>query len=101
MLLDTGADVTLIPQAFIDQLGVAVEPDTSYELMSFDGTVSLASAVQLELMFLNRTFRGRFLLIRQEWGILGRDILNHVSLLLDGPGLIWNELRSPERGDRT
>ncbi|MSS73102.1 MAG: hypothetical protein EXS64_16665 [Candidatus Latescibacteria bacterium] len=99
MLLDTGADVTLIPQALIDQLGIAVEPDTRYELMGFDGTVSLAPVVQLELIFLNRTFRGRFLLIGQEWGILGRDILNHVFLLLDGPGLVWNEPRPPgERG---
>ena len=54
MLLDTGADVTLIPQALIDQLGIAVEPDTRYELMGFDGTVSLAPVVQLELIFLNR-----------------------------------------------
>jgi len=43
------------------------------------------------MIFLNRTFRGRFLLIDQEWGVMGRDILNLVSLLLDGPNLTWSE----------
>jgi hypothetical protein len=50
--------------------------------------------VQLDLIFLKKTFRGRFLVINQEWGILGRDVLNHVSVLLDGPHLTWNEQRS-------
>jgi len=62
-------------------------------LMGFDGSVSQAQAVQLNLIFLRRRFKGRFLLIQQEWGILGRDVLNHVSLLLDGPHLMWNEQR--------
>jgi hypothetical protein len=43
MLLDSGADVTLIPQASVDQLGVAVVPNKHYELMGFDGSTSLAS----------------------------------------------------------
>ena len=34
---------------------------------------------------------GRFLLTDQEWGLIGRDVLNHVSLLFDGPGLNWSE----------
>jgi len=45
------------------------------------------------MIFLNRTFRGRFLLINQERGVMGRDILNRVSLLLDGPDLSWSERR--------
>ncbi|MCW3132815.1 MAG: aspartyl protease family protein [Methanophagales archaeon] len=91
MLLDSGADVTLIPQTSIDRLGLTVAPDKYYELIGFDGSVSLASVVQLELIFLNRVFRGQFLLIDQKWGILGRNILNAISLLLDGPRLIWIE----------
>lgn len=46
------------------------------------------------MRFLNKTFRGRFLLIDQDWGVLGRDILNLISLLLDGPNLNWKEQRS-------
>jgi len=93
MLLDSGADVTLIPQASVALLGTTMGINESYELMGFDGSVSQAQAVQLNLIFLRRRFKGRFLLIQQEWGILGRDVLNHVSLLLDGPHLMWNEQR--------
>jgi len=94
MLLDSGADVTLVPQAVIDQLGAQVIPDASYEVTGFDGNTSLIPAVQLELVLLNKVFKGRFLLIDQNWGVVGRDILNLVSLLLDGPRLTWSEQRS-------
>lgn len=94
MLLDSGADVTLIPQASADQLGLVAAPNEGYELMGFDGSTSVAQVVTLDLIFLKRVFRGRFLLTNQTWGILGRDVLNHVSLLLDGPGLNWNEQKT-------
>jgi hypothetical protein len=87
MLLDSGADVSLIPQSCIEQLGLELIADSVYELMGFDGTTSFAPVVQIELLFLDRTFRGRFLVLDQEWGILGRDILNHVPLWLNGPEL--------------
>lgn len=93
MLLDSGADVTLIPQTAVKVLGVAVVPDRRYELVSFDGSASFASVVRLELIFCRRTFRGQFLLIDQAWGILGRNVLNAVSLLFDGPRLVWDEHR--------
>jgi hypothetical protein len=59
--------------------------------MCFDGSKTIAPVVDLDLIFLNRVFRGRFLVINQEWGILGRDVLNHVAVVLDGPRLTWNE----------
>lgn len=93
MLLDTGADVTLIPREVVSKLGVVIVPDKYYELVAFDGTVSLASVVKLELIFCRRTFRGQFLLIDQQWGVIGRNVLNRVSVLFDGPNLIWNESR--------
>lgn len=91
MLLDTGADVTLIPSTSARQLDLIANADEVYELMGFDGSRMLASAVHLELIFLNKIFRGRFLLIDQEWGVIGRDILNLISLSLDGPNLVWSE----------
>ena len=91
MLLDTGADVTLIPQSSVSQLGLTMDLSESNELMGFDGRLSVAPAVQLDLILLGRVFRGRFLIINQEWGVIGRDIINHVSLLFDGPGLNWSE----------
>ena len=93
MLLDSGADVTLVPQTAVDLLGVAVVPDRQYELAGFDGSVSLASVVRLELLFCGRTFRGQFLVIDRAWGILGRNVLNAVPIVLDGPNLVWDEHR--------
>lgn len=91
MLIDSGADVTLIPQRAVQQLGVSIDPTQGYELMGFDGNVSMAPVVELDLMFQKRVFRGKLLIIEQEVGILGRDILNHLRLVLDGPGLNWSE----------
>lgn len=93
MLIDTGADVTLIPHVAVQQLGVSVDAAQSYELMGFDGNISAARVVELDLTFLRRTFRGKLLIINQDVGILGRDILNHVPLVLDGPNLSWEEKR--------
>jgi hypothetical protein len=94
MLLDSGADVSLVPQAATRMLGVDVVPDTRYELKGFDGNASFAPAVRLGLVFCGRTFRGQFLLLDQEWGILGRNVLNAIPLLFDGPHLAWDEHRS-------
>ena len=54
MLLDSGADVTLVPQAAVSLLGIAVVPDRRYELISFDGNTSFAPVVRLELVFCAR-----------------------------------------------
>jgi hypothetical protein len=91
VLLDTGADVTLLPRTAVERLGVPLLPDQRYELLGFDGTKSFAPVVMLDLLFLRRAFRGRYLLIEAERGIMGRDILNHVTLLLDGPRQQWSE----------
>jgi hypothetical protein len=87
VLLDSGADVSLVPQSAVNHLAVAIVPDRRYELLAFDGSISYASIVVLELIFCRRTFCGQFLLIDQSWGILSRNVLNAVALILDGPRL--------------
>lgn len=91
MLLDSGADVTLVQRSFVDQLGAVLDADTTYAVYAFDGTVTFAQSVELDLIFLNRRFRGRYLITDEGVGIMGRDVLNHVCLLLDGPALQWAE----------
>lgn len=91
MLLDTGADVTLIPKSAVSELGLATGSGESYELIAFDGSRSLAHAIRVDLIFLKKTFKGQFLVVDQEWGLIGRDVLNHLSLLFDGPRLQWGE----------
>ena len=65
------------------------------KVMGFDGRKSVARVVNLDLIFLRRVFRGRFLVGNQEWGVMGRDVLNHVPVLLDGPHLVWEEQKLP------
>ena len=69
MLLDTGADITLIPQSSVGQLGLTIDLDQGNELISFDGRLSVAPTVQLDLILLGRVFRGRFPIINRECGI--------------------------------
>jgi hypothetical protein len=92
MLLDTGADVSLLPREHLARL---LAPDArQYELESFDGTRSTAPVVNAELQLLGKSFRGQFLLIDGWHGILGRNVLNHLSLLFDGPSGHWVEQRT-------
>lgn len=91
MRMDSGADVTILPREAIEKLGIAPVPNKVYELQGFDGSLQLAEMVQLELVFLRKRFKGQFLLIDQPIGILGRNTLNAVALLLDGPNAQWNE----------
>jgi predicted aspartyl protease len=91
MLIDTGADVSLLPQKALEKLSLSAVPDRRYELVGFDGNLSTAPVVRAVVVFCGRTFRGQYLLIEQEYGILGRNLLNAVPLLLDGPRAVWGE----------
>lgn len=93
MLLDTGADVTLVSRSVLQPLGISVIPGRHYEPPSFDAGSSLAEIVRLGLLFCRRVFRGQYLVVNQPWGILGRNVLNAIPLLLDGPSLAWTEQR--------
>ena len=90
-MLDTGADITLLPRSAVERLGIKPQAGLQYELLGFDGSRSAADVVDLDMIFLERAFRGRYLLIDEEWGILGRDVLSGVSLLLNGPAQEWSE----------
>jgi len=95
MLLDSGADVTLVPRACVDRLGAAIGLSKGYELRGFDGNMTLAQAVELHMVFLGRTFRGRFLLTDEPWGILGRNVLNCESVASLQRVLYWSAKEQP------
>jgi predicted aspartyl protease len=85
LLIDTGADVSLIPQTAAEKLGIRPISGLQYELVGFDGAKSVAGAVELDLIFLQKAFRGRYLLSKSSHGVLGRDVLAGVVLIIDGP----------------
>lgn len=91
MLLDTGADVTIIPSDVLENLGVSLIEGDSYEVQGFSGDSQIIKAVTLEMIFLGKKFTGQFLVADQSMGILGRNILNSVSILFDGNHLKWDE----------
>ena len=91
MLLDTGADVSLLPRSLVAPL--ASPHAKQYELEAFNGTKSTAPVINAELQFLGKSFRGQFLLIDSWHGVLGRNVLNNLPLLFDGPSQKWMEQR--------
>lgn len=93
MLIDTGADVTLLPTRYVSELEIETEADKVYAVLGFAGETSLLRMANLEVIFLGKKFAGRFLLVDQGIGILGRNVLNSVSILFDGPNKMWEEYK--------
>jgi len=91
MLLDTGADVTLLPRSHVALLLSASAE--LFGLEAFDGTKSFSPAITCELSFLGKKFRGQFLLVDSWHGVLGRNVLNNLSILFDGLSKKWTEHR--------
>lgn len=57
MLIDSGADATLLPRSAVASLGIAGTGER-YSLMAFDGTTTKSEAAHVDLVFLNGRFRG-------------------------------------------
>jgi len=95
MLIDTGADATLIPRALLPYLDLSEETlkPSGYLLVGFDGTQSPAVLVPVEMEFLGRRLAGEYLLTETNYGVLGRDVSNLFRLVFDGPNLVWDEVR--------
>jgi hypothetical protein len=89
MLLDSGADISCLPKAVVDVLGLTVG-DRSYEVMAYDHSVREWATVHAEVQFLRGHFKGLFVVLEQDTGVLGRNILNHLVVTLDGPRLEWD-----------
>lgn len=91
MLIDTGSDTTLLPSDAVEKLGIKAEENTGFEVQVFDGDIKFLRIVKLDLLVLDKTFKGEYLLIDRPIGILGRNVLNNLRLLFDGPRKEWGE----------
>jgi hypothetical protein len=93
MFTDSGADATLLPRSAAELLGLQTTGER-YEMVAFDGAIYESEAVRAVVLILNKSFRDRFLLIDSGVGVLGRNVLNRLRILWDGPVLNWEELPS-------
>ena len=90
VLLDTGADVSLLPASAIGKLNI--EPSGErVKLVGFDESENIADAYTLQIIFLGKRLTGDYCAIDDETGILGRDVLNQFSIIFDGKSLEWKE----------
>lgn len=92
MLLDTGADISLLPSLSVKNLKIKPLQNETFELTGFYGGQKSVEVFYLQVIFLGKRFTGKYCLIDDEIGILGRDILNQVSILFDGLNLTWQEI---------
>src|SRR4051794_22788825 len=82
--VDTGADQSVIPWQVAESLGLL--PLGEVTATGFDGSVRVVPTFGVELEIRQTVpIRAEVLASRSEpWVILGRDVLNHFRLLLDG-----------------
>jgi hypothetical protein len=52
LLIDSGADVTLVPREAVQRIGLSPLVGQGCELIGFDGSRSVAAVVSLDLLFL-------------------------------------------------
>jgi hypothetical protein len=91
MLIDSGADVTLLPELVVKQLGLQLDMERGFELADFENkTTSIAHPALATVNIGKLRFKGLYLFRSGEIGILGRNILNAVVLELNGPKLEWH-----------
>ncbi len=84
-IIDTGADITIVPQRYLQQLGVRPISQGTARSVWGDRRVVFVYAVSLRLERLH--IRALQVLADPESDeiVLGRNVLNRLHLVLDGP----------------
>ena len=84
--LDTGADLTAVPATVIEQLRLM--PAGEIEVEGYDGRCTTIRAYDVNLEIDHLTITGLLVIgFAEDYVLLGRDVLNQLRLLLDGPAL--------------
>jgi predicted aspartyl protease len=90
--VDTGADGTIIPSAYLRQFDI--EPDSQRYLRSQWGDRRAVDVYLLDIL-INTIHLSPVEIVADELGseiILGRNVLNHLIITLDGPNNIFEIL---------
>ena len=83
--IDSGADVTALPLSIIQHLNLPI-----MDVLDVSGYDDRVSTIQTYFAIIELAkVRGRIqvIAISEEYALLGRDVLNHLRVLLDGPAL--------------
>lgn len=89
LLIDTGADISVIPLAVVNAVG-GVTRLSEAPIQFLDGEQINCLQAELTVEFMAFRFRGAFLTAECSYGVLGRNILNLLHIKLDGPNLSWS-----------
>ena len=92
MLLDTDADISILPHSYLETLEIKPLKDEEFQLVGFNGAGTSAKVFYLQVIFLGKRFTGKYCVSNDKIGILGRDVLNQVSIHFDGLNLNWQEI---------
>lgn len=88
-LIDTGSDLSVIPRSAALAVDAPVFPSKT-GLQFFDGSRVESEAADLTIELLRFTFSGLFVVSDETYGVIGRDILNNLTVTFDGPNLTWS-----------
>jgi predicted aspartyl protease len=92
--LDTGADLSAIPQAVADELELLAARTIVAE--TYDGSQASVKTYLVVLEAAQARFRRlEVILIPEDYALLGRDVLNHFYARLNGPDLTFDLCLSP------
>lgn len=92
--LDTGADLSAIPQAVADELELL--PASTIIAEAYDGSQTSLETYTVIFEFANARFRQvEIILVPDAYALLGRDLLNYFYVHLNGPELTFDLHLSP------
>lgn len=82
--VDSGAAMTVIPSSLIDQW--KLKPFSVVFVRGYDGQTSTRLTYLIDLMIGNKKFAQLEVTLSLRTNVLlGRDVLNHLRIVLDGP----------------
>lgn len=91
--IDTGADVTVIPEALAVRLGLVVQRHTWAG--SYDGAITRRPNYYVQIKIGDAVMRlVRCVGVNRTTVLLGRNVLNEFVVILDGPNLTF-EMKLP------
>jgi predicted aspartyl protease len=92
--IDTGADISAIPATLVAQLGLPIASKMVVE--DYNGVSTTVSTYSVLIEVTQSRFRSREIIsIPEAYVLLGRDVLNHFYIHLNGPELTFDLSETP------